>query len=299
MMIMNKKFALMVLSIVAIAGCTAQPATTTTGGGLGLSISEFSLNPAEARQDQTVLAKMVIENDGQFDVSKDDYFSLLIKPTDWSFTGTEQSAVKTANAPMRRATGDQKPVPRTFTWSMAAPKSKGIDTPTDFTGRIYYNFQTEASGTVNVYPSSEAERATDKAEFTSSKGPLEIAVEVNPNPPVVYSLNDEFTLTIHFKNKGTGVVFANGTSTSADYTIAESNLGKVTVPIPTLPAGLEWSDSSCFDNVQFFGTSKEEITTCAVKVNQTLAAKTPYRISIKAFYGYYDEAKARVILKAR
>ena len=45
--------------------------------------------------------------------------------------------------------------------------------------------------------------------------------------------------------------------------------------------------------------SKEEITTCAVKVDSKPATKTPYRISVRADYGYYDEAKARVVLKAR
>lgn len=296
---MNKQFALAVLSVLVIAGCVADTSTTTSATGIaGLTITEFSMNPADVRQDQTVLGKMTIENTGNYEVGASDYFALLIAGTDWQFIGSDTVA-KSSTSPMRRAIGDQQPVPRTFTWSLKAPKSQGVDAPVDFTGRIYYKYETEATGTVTVYPSSEADRATQKSEFSSSAAPIELSVEVNPDPPVIYANGDEFTLTIHVKNKGNGIVYSNNSVSATNYNIDSSSLGKVLIPTPSLPSGLSWSDPSCFNNIQFFGTSKEEITTCAIKVNTTPAAKTPYKISIKAAYGYYDEAKARVILKAR
>ncbi len=306
---MKYKFALALVSIVLIAGCTTEAGPTPVTGAAGLAITDFSLNPSEARGGQSVVAKMVIENHGQRDVAASDYFVYLIKPSDWGFTSESEIQAKdsgTPGSPMRRALGEQKPVPRTFTWSMKSPASTGADTPTDFTGRVYYNYETNASGTINIYPSSEVDRATEKTEFTSSKGPVEIAVEVNPNPPVIYAQNDEFTLTIHVKNKGNGVVYLTGAATKADPKIDEqAELGKVslgsTLPSCASPLGsnLCISDPSCLDNIQFFGQSKEEITTCAIKVADIPSAKTPHRITITAKYGYYDEAKSRVILKAR
>lgn len=295
---MNKKLLLAVFSVLLVAGCTAQSEGAAATGVAGLSISEFSINPSEVRQDQTVLAKMAIENTGQVDVASGDYFALLIAGNDWTILG-DASAVKDASTSMRRALGDQKPVPRTFTWSLKAPKSQGADTPVDFTGRVYYKYETSAAGSVMVYPSSEADRATEKAEFSTTKGPIEISIETNPNPPVIYADGDEFTLTIHVKNKGNGIVYEAGAVSKTNYNIDTSKLGKVTLSSADLPSGLSWSDPTCFNNIQFFGTSKEEITTCAIKVSKTPAAKTPYKISIEATYGYYDEAKARVVLKAR
>src|SRR3989344_1549832 len=299
---MKSKLALAVVSVVLIAGCTSTTTTQPTGESVGLAITDFTWNPSEARQDQTAVAKLVVENRGQRDVSADDYFVLLIGPIgtgagEWQKISGNNPQTSTAS--MRRALGEQKAVPRTFTWSVKAPKSQGADTPVDFTARVYYNYQTEATGVVNVYPDSEVDRATETSEFSSSKGPLEIVVEVNPNPPLVYANGDEFTLTIHAKNKGNGIVFLNNSVSSTDYNIdSQTELGKVLLNI-TLPSGLTLSDSSCQENIQFFGTSKEEITTCAVKVDSKPATKTPYRISVRADYGYYDEAKARVVLKAR
>ena len=296
---MKNYFPLALVAIVLVAGCTSNTGTaSTSGGAVGLSITSFTANPAEARGGQAVLAKMVIENQGQRTVDAADNFVVLIKPSDWNFN-TESETASKQGSKMQRPLGEQKPVPRTYTWSLKAPASQGADVPVDLTGRIYYKYETNASGTINVYPDSELERATETAEFTSSKGPIEIAVEVNPNPPVIYSNDDEFTLTIHVKNKGNGVVFKKDDISKDSYDInPETQLGKVALEI-IKPAGLTISDSDCVNNIQFFGTSKEEITTCSVKVDSKPVTKAPYRITVKANYGYYDEAKARVILKAR
>ncbi len=319
---MKNKFALALVSIVLIAGCTSTTTTATTGGAVGLAITDFSLNPAEARSSQTVVAKMSIENQGQVDAAAGDYLALLIGPIsssqtpgpgEWKIVGSTKNPQRTDTV-MRKALGEQKPVPRTFTWSLQTPQSGGADTPVDFTGRIYYNYSTEATGLINVYPDSEIDRAVDKSSFTTTRGPIQLTVEVNPDPPVIYSDKDQFTLTIHVKNVGNGIVFNKTQELKYEtvdnvkrlnYTIdPQEELGKIKLSL-VLPTNLEQADkdsvgsTSCLDNIQFFGTSKEELTTCAINVLGKPLAKTPYRISVKADYGYYDEAKARVILKAR
>ena len=307
---MKKYLPLALLGIVLVSACINGDGT---GGGVSVStpavsISEFSVNPSQARSGQTVLAKLTIQNDGQRDIVKNDTytgaFALLIHSDEWANTVSAADDAKPIRTNLRYARGDEKPVPQTYTWNVKAPDSKGIDTPTDFTGRIYYRYQTEAVTTVNVYPSSEAETAKDKTTTVVSKGPIEMHVEVNPDPPVIYSPNDQLTVTIKVRNVGGGVVFehtnAQTTPVPTNTTIEEARLGKVSiVPQITSPNKIQY-DTSCFQNgVQFFGKSTEETLTCGITVVNIPAAKSQYTMRFVASYGYYLDAKSSVTLKAR
>jgi len=292
-------FAFALVAVVLVAGCTTTEPSTVSTKSTGISINGFSVNPAEARSGQTVLAKLEIQNDGQRDVNATDYFALLISGSEW----TTDSAAKSKPSPLRYARGDEKPVPQIFTWNVKAPPSRGIDTPSDFTGRVYYKYQTEAVNTVSIYPASEQQTATDKTSNVVSKGPIELVVEVNPDPPVIFSPGDEFTVSIKVKNIGGGVVYGissdKTTPSITDQTIEQERLGKVTLSVPALPSNLEWTDTSCFENIQFFGTSKEETTTCGIRVKTMPQAKSQVTMRFIANYGYYIDAKSNVVLKAR
>ena len=216
---------LAMVAIVAVSGCidTGNTGGTQTTTGNGLEITDFSSDRSEVFTNQGVRVFMEVENLGQSEVAEG--FMYLIgnieevdaynKEEGSNYWRTEDSRVMTFDELKPADTLREIPAEKErVDWKLYAPTLAAGQQRTDsFEGRAYYSFETKASGTLWLYSPTEAEaarnsgEALDKSQISSSVGPIEITVEVAPDPPEIESGDNEFALQITLTNVGEGTVF--------------------------------------------------------------------------------------------
>ncbi|MEM7816838.1 MAG: hypothetical protein QXZ20_02905 [Candidatus Aenigmatarchaeota archaeon] len=319
---MNKSILLATIAVLLVAGCTQQgqlqwpfqQVTTTTIGGTGLVISDFSADPTNVYSNSNARIMMTVANKGGAPVPDDKSVVFLtgsaLKLDDTTGTYWHNSAEsvfkhfgKTMNPedPVRGTPADEK----TITWSLTAPNiTKGTTRSDIFIGRVYYDYQTTVTGTIWVYSQSESDvaraagRTLNKATFSSTSGPVALIAKVSPDPVVLATGENSFTMTIKVSNVGGGALYKAGAVTytpgSEDVTLTTDELNRVNVAINA--PGM--TVSGCTGEQELVG-GKDITLSCDVTIASPPTTFQGYPITITATYGYNTERTASVTVSGR
>jgi len=290
-----------IFAIIAVSGCIGGDDEIVIGPkGHGLEITNFSSNIYSLYSDQSTHITLVADNQGESIVDMDDGLALLIISSDWTVTPSNAQSYKkdlSFEDPVRGTpAGSQY-----FTWTVKAPQlSPGQQRPDSITGRIYYDYQTTSTGTVWVYPETEAMSEREKGTilnvltYKSKRGPIAISMSVVPDPVTVYSDGEMFTMTLQFTNVGGGTVYKDDVVDSTSYDISDANRNVIRVDLDI--AGLT-VDETCLDHVEFFGNKATVI--CDVTIASAPPTKQSYPITVTADYGYYVDKIIQVDVSGR
>lgn len=314
-----------ILAIVLVSGCTlpfelpfglGAPGPTPGIAGLGLEMTSFTAEPSTIFSRSTV--RIIVETENKGGTSVPDSESLiyltgsnldLTDTSGLSWHNSEETQYKHFGKEMRAADvvrGIPADVKR-FTWTLTAPNLTAGQTRTDtFYGRVYHDYKTSANGNVWVYTETEAEaartagRALNKASFTYTTGPVGVVVTVTPDPVILYTGENTFTLYINVKNLATGTIYKKGgvtyTSGSEDISLASDELNKVDVSI-TAPSGLDIKTGCTGEQELVAG--RETTLVCDVEVKESIGTFKSFAISVTTNYGYFTEKTASVTVQGR
>lgn len=306
---MNKKLFLFVVPLVLISLCTSQQPATVTGQGL--EITNFTSDQDQVYSGRSVRLSMDVANLGQTTVW--DSVSLvylmgsnlnLDDTSGISWYNPDETLYKHFGKDMRPAdpsrgvTADEK----LFTWRLTAPTlPRGQTLSSEFTGRVYYEYQTVTRGTIWVYSEAEADAAKNKGEaletssFTSSAGPVSAGITVGPDPPIVSASDNGFTMNINLKNKEGGTVYRINTIDynpgTEDISLGTDDLNYVNVTIEGA-AGL--NITGCLGDQEMIGADTTLICDVVVNSDSLPATKTGFSPVITVAYGYYNDKKVSV-----
>jgi hypothetical protein len=319
---MNKAILLAVLSTVFVAGCVQGEwiqTTTTVVGGNGLVITEFTVDPAELYTDSSGRVMMTISNKGGavVDVNdaviyltgsgiKDDLADNLYWSARGSTTSVYAALTKTLSPedPVREIPAGEQTV--TYTLTSPTGITKGTTRDDIFIGRVYYDYSTTVSGNVWVYSEAEADAARasgkelNKAVLSSSAGPVALYVKAVPEPIVLVSGEDTFTLQIRVSNVGGSTLYKAG---SIDYTVAEPDLSlDIDTELNRVEVDIEATGLSGFEQCegeQELVAGKDIVLSCDVSVASPPSTMQSYQLKITAVYGYMSERTASVSVSGR
>ena len=317
---MNKAILIVTLAAVFVAGCTQpltnilQPAQNILVSGTGMVITEFSADQTEVYGGQTDRIIMTVSNKGGHLVPSDEALAYL---TGSAVGGTDETIYWTTTEDLIKPFGkDMKPADpvrdtpadeKTLSWSLKAPNiSRGEQAPYTFIGRTYYIYQSKVTGNVWVYSDTEADaarasdRSLNKAQYTSTTGPVAINAKVTQDPVVLYSGENAFTLVIKVSNVGGGVLYSSGaitdyTTTNPDdlaLTADEINMVDIGVKI----RGVDVTND-CTGTKELVG-GKDLTLTCDITTTRPATFES-VPISITADYGYFTERTASVTVSGR
>jgi hypothetical protein len=322
---MKKGVLLAILSVVLVAGCVQGQLpswiqqTTTVVGGAGLVITEFAADPTEIYTDASGRIMVTISNKGGAVVdSGDAVFYLtgsgikddLANTLYWSGRGTTSSVfaglTKTLNPedPVRGTPAGEQ----TITYSLTSPTgiAKGTTRNDIFIGRLYYDYSTTVSGNVWVYSEAESDaaRASDRslnsATLSSTAGPVALYVKAIPDPVVLASGEDTFTLQIKISNVGGGTLYEAG---AIDYSDSAPDLSlDAETELNTVEIDIEGSGLTGFadcEGVQELVAGKDITLSCDVTVTSPPTTMQSYQLSVTATYGYFTERTATVSVSGR
>ncbi|MDD5417241.1 MAG: hypothetical protein PHU12_04705 [Candidatus Aenigmarchaeota archaeon] len=288
---MNKIITVLValLIVTSISGCISLGKKTTSGAtGLGLEIVNFTSSADTVRSNRTLTVTMQLQNQGDYKVSKDSGLALLIMPSDWTVAPGKAQAY-TKDIGFEDSVRGTPMGTHVFRWTLTAPSlPEGISRPDSIETRVFYDYETRASGKIYVYPEAELLSAREKGEkintltYESTKGPIGIAINVLPDPVSVYSPGETFTLTITLTNQEKGTIYSQLINTS-DYTLQELNRNKVQLSVSLPDFNIT---NTCAGTVEFYGDTDTATAICDIKVPNVPSTKQPYPISVTAKYGY-------------
>jgi len=301
--------AIPLIAVMLIAGCVGSAGQTTEpqpAEGKGLVITDFSAVPSDLRSAMRTAITLTVENQGDQIAYKTRGLGLLLIPNEWN------PDINNANWKIQGYGKDLSPADsvtgrpadtQMFKWNAVAPSlPRGQSFTYTITGRVYYDYTTTSRGIIPVYPYGEASPQT--ATFTSSNGPLQIEVQLAPNPPIVENDSDTFSMNIIITNVGGGNVYKSGlvgldslaNSSTFHYDISESDRNVVNLSWAR-PIGLHMFDESCLNGVELVGD--KAVALCDVVVEKKPYAVQPYQISIYATYGYYTEKPISVTVSGK
>jgi hypothetical protein len=315
---MNKSILLAIAAVLLVAGCTTsgvqfpfQQITTTTVGGAGLVISDFIADPTDVYSNSNSRIYLTVANKGGAPVPDANSVIFLtgsaLKMDDTTGTywhGTDtiyRHFAKTMNPsdPVRETPADEK----TITWTLVAPNVTRGQTRNDiFIARVYYDYKTTVSGTIWVYQQSEsdaaraANRALNKATFSSTSGPIALIIRASPDPVVIGE--SSFTLNIKVSNVGSGALYRTGSVTYTspeDVTLTSDELNKVNIAItaPGMTIG-----TGCTGEQELVG-GKDLTLSCDLTITSPPPTFQGFPITIAADYGYNTERTASVTVSGR
>jgi hypothetical protein len=326
---MNAKILIAILAIVAVAGCTIPGipgipgvGPGTFGGGRGLEMTSFTADPSSLYSGSTVKVIMEVENQGGFTAPATRSFAYL--------TGTNMKITSIDNNYWHRLSGDTnttecgkiiadlepadvvKGTPgdkKTFKWSLRAPNmDPGTTSPNTFIGRVYTNYMTVVNGNAWVYTEAEAEaaktsgRASNKATFTSTSGPVSLEVSASPDPVIISTTDNSFTLKITIKNSQTGTIYKSNKIVSCppSSSLLPEDLNKVDV---TITAGdFDIVEAECIGKQEqelISGNPTDMLCELRIKTGSKPATYGSFPINVKAEYGYYTERTASVTVQGK
>ena len=315
---MNKSILLTTLAVLLVAGCTGtniqlpfQQITTTAIGGAGMVFSDFSVDPTAVNSNSSARVMMTVCNKGGAPVPDTkslvyltgSALSLADTTGVYWHSSTETSQFKHFGKTMnpedtvRGTPADEK----TMTWSLIAPK----DTRSDiFIGRVYYDYQTSVTGTVWVYSQSESDaarasgRTLNKATLSATSGPVALSVRTSPDPVVLSTGENTFSMTIKVSNVGGGVLYKEGavtyTSGSEDITLTTDELNKVDIAVSA--PGM--TVSGCTGEQELVA-GKDITLSCDVTITSPPTTFQGYPITVTATYGYNSERTASITVQKR
>ncbi|MBU3896789.1 MAG: hypothetical protein KJ697_02545 [Nanoarchaeota archaeon] len=230
-----------IVMILAVSGCVGGGSgITTDGSGNGLEITDFSSDLTDVYSGKTTRIMMTIENQGDVEVNMDKGLALLIGGYDWDI-GTQTRVQELKKDLMAADPTREIPAGTSlFKWTLTAPDYPRGQSKTDqMIGRVYYDYETKAVGSVWAYPAGEAAAARDAKEslqtstFQSTKGPVSLEVSVSPDPVEFETFNDYFTLYVKVSNVGGGKIYKPDivTSSCSKFTEATSCINQGCYPI--------------------------------------------------------------------
>ena len=305
-----------ILAIVLVSACTIPGLEWPFGNGgalpgvtgLGLEMTSFTAEPSTVFSGSTVRLIMETENKGGTTVEDSEALIYLTGSNfdDWSDTSPlydhfdkdmkAQDVVRGVPADTKR-----------FSWSLTAPTLPSGQTRTDtFIGRIYHEYETSALGSIWVYSETEAEAARAAGRqmyspsFTYTKGPVGVYVSVSPDPVVLYSEGDSFTINIKISNLAAGTIYSPGAVTyasgSENIALEADEINRVDVDIT--------ADSELSGYTDCEGTDEELIAGRDLTLVCDLTPPLPgtfksYSFDVKVSYGYYTERTATVTVQGR
>jgi hypothetical protein len=307
---MNSKFFILTLiPILLIAGCTGSGIDlgggNPTGSGQGLEIISFGADPSTVYSNTTIRLTMEVQNLGGISVpgSKALVFLTGTNFDKWNggttynpFNSTEMKS----NDVVRNIPANTKK----FVWSMKAPSLPAGQTETDsFIGRVYSEYQTVANGNVWAYSESEADAAKSAGRslytpsFTYTKGPVGLSVSINPNPVILYSGDNTFTMNIRVSNMAQGTIYLPG---SVSYTGQDVKISSTEMNFVTITA--EKADNvnigdGCTGSQELVG-GRDTTLTCVVTLPSVDTFES-FSIKVTAKYGYYTERTTTVTVQGR
>ena len=320
---MNKAILLAVLSTLFVAGCVQDgqipfiQATNTFVGGSGLVITDFTVDPTEIYTDASGRIMMTVANKGGAAVDvgdavvyltgsgiKDDLSDGLY----WAGRGSTDSVF----AQLTKALSPEDPVrgtpagEQTVTYTLTSPSGipKGTTRNDIFIGRVYYDYSTTVSGNVWVYSEAESDAARasgnslNSATMSSTSGPVALTVKAIPDPVVLASGEDTFTLQIKVSNVGGGTLYRAG---SIDYSGTDLSLDAET-DLNRIDIDVEGSGLTGFDDCegeQELVAGKDITLSCDVTISNPPATFQSYQLQITATYGYMTERTATVSVSGR
>jgi len=311
-----------ILAIVLVSGCVIPgiewpfgPAPTPGVAGLGLEMTSFTAEPSTVFSRSTVRIIMETENKGGTSVPNSESLVYLtgsnLALTDTSglsWSNPNETQFKHFGKEMRAADvvrGIPADIKR-FTWTLTAPNLTAGQTRTDtFYGRVYHDYKTSANGNVWVYTETEAEagrtagRTLNKASFTYTTGPVGVMVSVTPDPVILYTGENTFTLYINVKNLATGTIYKKGAvsyTSPENIAIISDELNRVDVSV-TPSSGLNIKTGCTGEQELVAG--RETTLVCDVEVTETVGTFKSFSLSVTANYGYYTEKTASVTVQGR
>jgi hypothetical protein len=318
---MNKSILLTTLAVLLVAGCTGtgiqlpfQQITMTAIGGAGMVISDFSADPTAAYGNSNVRVMMTVSNKGGAPVSDANSLvyltgsALSLSDTTGVYWHNPAETIfkhfgKTMNPEdtVRGTPADEK----TLTWSLTAPNVSRGQTRSDiFIGRVYYDYQTSVTGTVWVYSQSESDasrasgRTLNKATISATSGPVALTVKTSPDPIVLSTGENTFSMTMKVSNVGGGALYKVGavtyTSGSEDITLTTDELNKVDIAVSA--PGM--TVSGCTGEQELVA-GKDITLSCDVTITSPPTTFQGYPITVTATYGYNAERTATVTVSGR
>jgi len=319
----NKIYLLATLAVVFVAGCAGVQipsifqTTTTFLGGTGMVMTDFIADPTEVYSNATGRVMMTVKNLGGALVDMDTALVMIagsgVKETladglYWTGSGTTTSVYQHFTKDMkpedtvRGTPADEK----TFTWNLRAPEdiSTGTTRTDVFIGRVYYDYTTTVTGNIWVYSQTESDaaraagRELNKATFSSTSGPVALTLRSTPDPVVLATGENTFTMIMTVSNVGGGALYKTGsvtyTSGSEDVTLTtdELNRADVTITSPGLTI------TGCSGEQELVG-GKDLTLSCDVTISSPPTAFASYQVKFVADYGYNTERAATVVVSGR
>lgn len=312
------KLALLVLCTVMVAGCT--------GGGSPIPASDTGLEIISWLADQTDVSGIrsvrfaaTLENQGQNNVNNTTALITLIgsnldvtgsSTSSWGNTTANENEWRLfdkslrAEDPLRNITAEQD----IYRWTLKSPLLPRGQSKTDsFIARVYYEYATDARGTIWAYSETEAAakrdvgEALETATFITTRGPIDVEVSVSPDPPVLTSDDKSFVLTLKLSNVGGGTIYKTGSinyaNPAGDMSIDQmSELNWVNVAV-TAPTGVTVG-SDCLGPQEIIG-GRDLAVMCDVSVSTPPATFKGYPLTFKVTYGYYKDATLSVTTTGR
>jgi hypothetical protein len=319
---MNKTILLTTLAVLLVAGCTGQGGvqlpfqqiTTTQVGGAGLVISDFSVDPTSLYGNSNARVMMTVSNKGGFSVPDG---SSLVYLTGSAISMDDTTGVYWHNAAesifkhfgktlnpedtVRGTPADEK----TMTWSLTSPNVTRGQTRNDiFIGRVYYDYQTSVTGTVWVYSQSESDaakasgRTLNKATLSSTAGPVAMIVKTSPDPVVLSTGENSFTVTIKLSNVGGGALYKAG---AVNYAAGSEAIALTTdqlnkVDISASAPGITLTGCT---GEQELVSGRDITVSCDATIATVPATFQGFPITVTATYGYNTERTATVAVSGR
>jgi hypothetical protein len=318
---MKYKILISILATVLIAGCTIPGlegvVPTSVGGAGGLEITEFTAEPSPIYSGSKLRITMVVENQGGTTVSNTSSLVYLTgSNVDFSGDETYWRPSTSGDKPYQYFNKNMKPADvvkgtpadsKTFTWTLTAPNISAGQTRTDtFYGRTYCDYSTAVNGNVWIYTEGEANaakasgRATNKASFTSTSGPVGLNVKVSPDPVIYYDTGETFSLYITVSNLATGTIYLKGKSYSSGIpTLTETDYNQVVVSVGYDNSKLTLSNSADCTGQQELPAGKSTTLVCDFTVASAPPTFQSYPLTVTADYGYYTERTASVTVQGK
>src|SRR3989338_6715430 len=306
---MNKSV-LAIIGTLVLAGCVGQTSGTTGVTGTGLAITSFEPDVASQFDEKPVRILLDVENQGEATVGTETSQVYLNGPIgtgalDWKLASEETQGrifkrdLNPANPTEERPAGTDS-----LKWTLTAPSLAAGQTRTDtFTARTYYDYRTEAVGTIPAYSEAESIAAREakqelaKSSFVVSKGPLTLEIRVIPDPVVVTGDKEVITIDVKVSNSGGGTVYKAGAvtgDTTKAPSLAASDLNQVKMKID---AGSLVLSGAC-DEEQELIAGKPTSLTCDYDIPKPDTSKS-YPIKVTLDYGYYIDASTQVEVVGR
>jgi hypothetical protein len=282
----------------------------------GISIIDFSALPSKTYSGSTVRISLTLENIGGETVENGlvclmgENFPGSAKQGFWETQDKICKKIRKLKAPdiSQQIPGGQS----TLKWSLKTPLlPKGIETTDIFSGRVFYEYVTKAS--LKLFALTETERIVIEQKGESiptfkvdkTQGPVDIYLEVQPQPIVVVNGEAYANLKIVLRNKGSGTIFdPSGFSwqdTDKIPVIGEDKLNKIYLSV-TAPDEIEITcdEESCDGKYCIELFMKKMTVSCNVHLKDpTLTTKKSYPIFVEARYGYYFDKTTWVKVEGR